>query len=124
VWTSDRRALAVAAPIAIAAAAVGFECAAPPQCLRHSDCDDGLSCISGICAVDTGGVAPVEAGALVDATQPSSDATPPSLDATTSADARADGDASSDAGLEGGEDEDAPAQEETDAGEADDAPAD
>lgn len=62
-WISDRRRALFLFPIVVAAAAIGFECAAPPQCLRHSDCGDGESCISGTCGVGGPAGTPVEGGA-------------------------------------------------------------
>ncbi len=121
-WISERRRAALLFPLLVAAAAIGFECAAPPQCLRHSDCGDGESCISGSCGVAGPGETPVEGGASATAeggaasssSSSSGDATTATTDATS--DAAVDVDADDDAG----EEEPPP---ESDGGE-DDAPAD
>ena len=99
-WTSEalRRRAAVAALVSVSLAAL--RCAPPEQCVRVSDCDDGLVCVSGRCAIPGAVREVAEAGAAVDATVREGGAV--TRDGAT--DAGPDGDAAA----EGGAERDAP----------------
>lgn len=47
-WSSERRRTLAVITAALLALSV-LRCAAPDQCVRTSDCDDGSMCVSGLC---------------------------------------------------------------------------
>lgn len=99
-WTSEalRRRAAAIALVSVSLAAL--RCAPPEQCVRVSDCDDGLVCVSGRCALPGAEREVAEAGAAVDAAVREGGA--------ASRDGAADAAADAAAEAEGGAERDAP----------------
>lgn len=84
--SSSRQTRRVRVALALSLVALSLlRCAAPEQCLRGSDCDDGWACVSGTCtpANDTEATSPVRA--VAEAGTTTTDAG--KADATSSGDA-------------------------------------